>query len=89
MLLVVGLGLCLITAAEAAPSAPLVCLAVKGDELSPAKAPLPTLVATGVVTGVIVPEPLPSASLDPVLAAPRPSSALLREVVPRAPPAQA
>lgn len=86
MLLVAVLGLCLITAAEAAPPASPVCTAIKGEELSASKAPGPILLAAVAAGDVIVQEPLPSASLLPESSSPRISSDLRGDLAPRAPP---
>lgn len=86
ILLVVVLGVCLVTAADAAPSAPPVCTAVKGEELGASKAFVPSLwgaVATG---PLIVLEPLSSGHPLPEQISPRTPAELRGDLATRAPP---
>jgi ABC-type uncharacterized transport system permease subunit len=86
MLLVAMLGVCLLTAAEAAPAPSPVCTAITGEELSASKSPVPVPLAMVVVGNVIVQEALPSAPLRPESSSPRASSDLRGDLAPRAPP---
>ena len=86
LLLVLVFGLCVMAAAEAAPSGPPICVAVKGEELSASKAAVPVPLAAVVVADSIVREPRPPETLLSEPFRPRLSSNLEGYLAPRAPP---
>lgn len=88
MLLVAVLGVCLTAAAEATPSAPPICTAVKGEELSASKAPVSLLWAAVTVADPVLQTPLPSRRLLPERITPRTPSDLRGDLASRAPPTQ-
>jgi hypothetical protein len=86
ILLVVVLGLCLVSAADAAPSAPPLCTAVKGEELGASKAFVPSLWAAVATGDLIVLEPLSSEHRLPEQIPPRTPADLRGDLASRAPP---
>jgi hypothetical protein len=86
MLLVVVLGLCLVTAADAAPSASPVCTAVKGEDLGASKAFVPSLWAAVATGDLIVLEPLSSGHRLAAEISPRTPAELRGDLASRAPP---
>lgn len=86
VVLVVVLGVCLTTLAEAASSTHPVCMAVTGEELSAFKAPSSHLWAVPVYHAFACQELSPSEYLPPELVPARASAVLWAELSPRAPP---